>query len=238
LEVALGHTKIAHASPRTTQDMHNAEPRALRARPRLLETSSRLAQDSSRHTHDRAKSVQEPPTQPKTAEETSQTSPRQAMRALGAPEDSPRWARDTPKTSSSKGQEVLGLPGMAPPEWLGVDLDTLVRRKRITRELAWIKRITSELPWGLAPACTCQPVPSEVALGHTKIAHASPRTTQDRHNAEPRALRARPKTARDRLKTGSRQLKHTPMIGPRVSKSLQHSPRLLKKRARQAQDKP
>ena len=80
------------------------------------------------------------------------------MRALGAPEDSSRWARDTPKTSSSKGQEVLGLPGMAPPEWLGVDLDTLVRRKRITRELAWIKRITSDYlgGWHLpAPANQC-----------------------------------------------------------------------------------
>jgi hypothetical protein len=121
-------------------------------------------------------------------------------RALGAPEDSPRWARDTHKTSSSEGQELLGLPDMAPPEWLGVDLDTLGRRKRITRELAWIRRITSELPWGLEPACTCQPVPSEVALGHTKIAHASPRTAQDRGKAEPRALKARPRL----LETGSR----------------------------------
>ena len=154
-EVALGHTKIAHASHRTPQDRHKAEPRALRARPRLLETGSRLAQDSSRHTQDRAKIVQEPPTQPKTAEDKSQASPRQAKRALGAPEDSPRWAQDTPKTSSSKSQEFLGLPGMAPPEWIGVDLDTLGRPRRITRELAWIKRITSELPWGLAPANQC-----------------------------------------------------------------------------------
>ena len=113
-EVALGHTKIAHASHRTPQDRHKAEPRALRARPRLLETGSRLAQDSSRHTQDRAKIVQEPPTQPKTAEDKSQASPRHAKKALGAPEDSPRWAQDTPKTSSSKGQELLGLPG----QWL------------------------------------------------------------------------------------------------------------------------
>ena len=147
-EVALGHTKITHASPRTTQDKHKAEPRALRAPPRLLETGSRLTQD-------RAKIVQDFPTQPKTAEDKNQTSPRQAESALGAPEDSPRWAQGTPKTSSSKGQEFLGLHGMAPPEWIGVDLDTLGRPKRITRELAWIKRITNELPWGLAPANQC-----------------------------------------------------------------------------------
>ena len=156
-EVALGHTKIAHASPRTAQDRGKAEPRALKARPRLLETGSRLAQNSSRHTQNRAKSVQEPPTQPKTAEETGQTSQRQAKRALGAPEDSTRWVRDTHKTSSSEGQELLGLPGMAPPEWIGVDLDTLGRRKRITRELAWIKRIASELPWW---AGTCLHLPT------------------------------------------------------------------------------
>ena len=119
--------------------------------------------------------------------------PRQAKRALGAHEDSPRWARDTHYTSSNEGHELLGLPGMAPPERLGVDLDTLGRRKRITRELAWIKRI-------LTPACTCQQVPSEVALGHSKIAHASPRTTQDRHKAESRARRARPRL----LETGPR----------------------------------
>jgi hypothetical protein len=129
---------------------------------------SRLARDCSRQAQDwlktaqgtpknRAKSVQEPPTQPKTAEETGQTSQRQAKRALGAPEDSTRWVRDTHKTSSSEGQELLGLPGMAPPEWIGVDLDTLGRRKRITRELAWIKRIASELPWW---AGTCLHLPT------------------------------------------------------------------------------
>ena len=73
---------------------------------------------------------------------------------------------------------------------------------------------------------TCQPVPSEVALGHTKITHASPRTTQDKHRAEPRALRAPPRL----LETGSRR--------PILSKTLQHSPRLLKIRTRQTHDRP
>ena len=40
--------------------------------------------------------------------------------------------------------------------------------------------------------------------------------------------------AQDWLKTAQ----DTPKIGPRLSKSLQHSPRLLKTRARQAQDRP
>ena len=36
----------------------------------------------------------------------------------------------------------------------------------------------------------------------------------------------------------SRQAQDTPKIGPRLSKTFQHSPRLLKTRARQAQDRP
>ena len=99
-EVALGHTKITHASPRTTQDKHKAEPRALRAPPTLLETGSRLAQDSSRHTQDRpilSKTLQHSPRLLKIRTRQTHDRPR-------APWALPKTAQDGLKTRPRRAQ--------------------------------------------------------------------------------------------------------------------------------------